>query len=266
MLSLQDEGCEAVFISDLHLDPQELSISQRFYAFIDWAAVNTKAVYILGDFFHAWPGDDSLDEWSLGIAKRLKWLSEQRVSIYYMHGNRDFLLGQYFAQLAGMTILAEPTIIGLGNNPVLLVHGDRYCTKDKGHQWFRRITRTAWFTKLFLSLPLQMRTKMVMKVRQHSQNNYHKTAEQMDIVAEPMLIDMHKQALNILIHGHTHKPGLSNHSYNNKEYRQYTLSDWDDSPKLLCYYNSKGFVFVHNVLVEEHKYANRRRDTKGTRA
>ncbi|CDZ78279.1 UDP-2,3-diacylglucosamine hydrolase [Legionella massiliensis] len=248
MLAVQDKPLEAVFISDLHLHPEEPAISSRFKAFIDWAAQNTKAVYILGDFFHAWSGDDGIDDWSKSIASQLKWLSEQDVALYYMHGNRDFLLGQAFASAAGITILPEPSVIQLGNNKILLVHGDRYCTNDKSHQWFRRLTRSSWFAKLFLRLPLQFRKKVVAQVRQHSQENYRKTPMQMDVVLKPMLAHMAKHAVTILIHGHTHKPGLRNHLYNNSEYKQYVLSDWDDSPKLLCYYKSKGFKFSQALI------------------
>jgi UDP-2,3-diacylglucosamine hydrolase len=248
MLGLQEKRFEAVFISDLHLHPTEHQITNRFNDFINWAALNTKSVYILGDFFHAWAGDDELDSWSESIAERLKWLSEQDISIFYMHGNRDFLVGEDFAKAAGMTILPEPTLINLETNKILLVHGDRYCINDKSHQRFRRITRTSWFTRLFLQLPLKLRTKLVKKVRQHSQANNTKTAAQMDVVLEPMLAHMQEQAVTLLIHGHTHKPGLRNHVYNNNIYSQYVLSDWDDSPTLLCYYKTKGLEFNHDVF------------------
>lgn len=236
---------EAVFISDLHLHPDESSIMSRFNAFIDWAALHTKQVYILGDFFHAWPGDDALDSWSREIAARLFWLSEQQVTIYYMHGNRDFLLGGQFAKLAGMTILTEPTVIRLNESDVLLVHGDRYCTLDKGHQWFRRLTRNALFPRLFLELPLTLRRKMVAKVRQHSQLNKIKTLIQMDVVIDKMLAHMRKKKVTNLIHGHTHKPGLTSHVHKGQIFTQYVLSDWDDNPKLLCYDKTKRFNFVH---------------------
>ncbi|MBA2650665.1 MAG: UDP-2,3-diacylglucosamine diphosphatase [Tatlockia sp.] len=247
MLGLDTKPCEAVFISDLHLHPNEQSISARFNVFIKWAALNTKTVYILGDFFHAWAGDDEKDTWSFGIAERLKWLSEQNVTIYFMHGNRDFLLGQDFADSAGMTILPEPSLVKLGNNSILLVHGDRYCTEDIAHQRFRRITRSPWFTRFFLNLPLKFRKKLVQKVRRHSQTNQSKPKSQMDVVLKPMLAHMKEHDVTILIHGHTHKPALSNHRYNNKVYSQYVLSDWDDSPRVLCYYESKGFFFDHEI-------------------
>ena len=245
MLTVPNKPFEAVFISDLHLHPEEPMIMARFNHFIDWAAINTQSVYILGDFFHAWPGDDGGDSWSQTIAHRLRWLSEQKVSLYFMHGNRDFLLGPRFAQSAGMTILPDPTVIQLGSHQVLLVHGDRYCIHDKGHQWFRRITRNRWFPKLFLRIPFRVRNKMVASVRQRSQTNRSKTMAQMDVVLQPMIDHMREKKVTVLIHGHTHKVGLSNYVYNGSVYDRYVLSDWDESPKVLCYYKSNRFEFYH---------------------
>jgi UDP-2,3-diacylglucosamine hydrolase len=240
----EDRLFDAAFIADLHLHPQEPLIIGRFNAFIDWAAISTNSVYILGDFFHAWPGDDGLEPWSQAIAKRLQWLAAQGVAVYFMHGNRDFLLGNRFANCAGMTILPEPTVIDLDNRQILLVHGDRYCLNDKSHQWFRWLTRNRLFPKLFLYLPLQLRTRIVNKVRQHSQAMQYKTLSQMDVVLAPMIRHMQEKSVKILIHGHTHKPGLSKHVYNGIDYNQYVLSAWDDSPKILCYHESNGFKFI----------------------
>ena len=238
---------DAVFISDLHLHPQEEAITQRFHTFIDWAAKNTRAVYILGDFFHVWPGDDALDPWSQSIALRLSWLASHGVSLYFMHGNRDFLLGERFMALASLTLLKEPTVITLGDTPVLLVHGDRYCTKDKGHQWLRRLTRNSIFTTLFLSLPYSMRVKIVNKVREHSQMNRGKSPLYMDVVPKDMLKHMHQLGVKVLVHGHTHKPGLTTHVYQGALYAQYVLSDWDDNPTVMCYNEVDGIYF--DVLI-----------------
>lgn len=250
-MNTPDKRFRAVFISDLHLHPDEPLILARFHQFIAWAAKNTETVYILGDFFHAWPGDDTMNNWSQAIAERLKWLSLQQVAIYYMHGNRDFLLGADFAKLAGITIIPEPTVIELGPHRILLAHGDRYCIHDKGHQRFRKLTRNRWFSSLFLRLPVSLRTKMVTKVRQRSQSNRSKTALQMDVVLEPMVTHMKKHQVKQLIHGHTHKPGLRIHCYNENRYSQYILSDWDDSPQLLCYHRSNSLEFNHIELLEE---------------
>jgi len=234
---------DAVFISDLHLHPEEAPIAERFDKFIQWAASNTSVVYILGDFFHVWPGDDGLDAWSADIAARLSWLASQGVSLYYMHGNRDFLLGSQFAKLASLTVLREPTVIMLGDTKVLLMHGDAYCTHDKTHQRLRRVTRNERFPKLFLKLPFSLRNKLVNKVREHSQNNRSKPASYMDIVPEAMLSHMQQMQVRVLIHGHTHKPGLTTHDYQGEQYLQYVLSDWDDNPLLMCYDRPNGFYF-----------------------
>lgn len=234
---------DAVFISDLHLHPQETAIKARFDQFIAWAKHHTRAVYILGDFLHAWPGDDALDEWSNGIALQLASLASHGVKLYFMHGNRDFLIGSRFTNLARMSLLKEPTIIRLGDTQLLLVHGDRYCTNDRTHQWLMRITRNALFTRLFLCIPYKTRAKLVSKVREHSQENRKKSARYMDIVPASLLQHMQAMGTQVLIHGHIHKPGLTTHEEQSKLYRQYVLSDWDDNPSILCYDETKGFYF-----------------------
>lgn len=234
---------EAVFISDVHLHPDNATISLRLMHFINWAATHTKAVYILGDLFHVWPGDDALDDFSRGIAQQLAWLVQQGVAVFFMAGNRDFLLGQHFARLAQMTILKEPHVITLGGDSVVLVHGDRYCTRDKGHQCLRLFTRNRWFSAVFLRLPLKLRLKMVESIRKHSQSNrYHSAPDWMDVVPKTMLRHMHRLNVLTLVHGHTHKPGLTILG-ERATIRQYVLSDWDDKPLLLCYDKSKGFYF-----------------------
>lgn len=240
---------EAVFISDLHLHPEMHEIQARFDSFIKWAKNSSvKSVYILGDFFHAWAGDDALDDWSRAIAMQLHELTEQGTKVFYMHGNRDFLLGQRFAQLAGFTILAEPTVVELGRERILLVHGDRYCTRDVAHQRFRKLTRNKIFSWCFLHLPLGYRMKLVNKVRQMSQINPNKTMAQMDVVSECVIQHMTQLKVTHLIHGHTHKPGLTVSSINNIDFKRYVLSDWDDIPLLLCYDSTMGLYFNHDWI------------------
>ena len=238
---------DVVFISDLHLHPNDKEIKSRFDSFIDWATANSvKSIYILGDFFHAWAGDDSLDEWSLGIAKQLRSLSDKGTSLFYLHGNRDFLLGKVFAQHAGWTILPEPAFIPLGNDRVMLVHGDRYCTDDKSHQRFRFLTRNKIFVSLFLSLPLKLREHLVGKVRSLSQGNMSKSIAMMDVVERAVMNHSLQLDVGTLIHGHTHKPGVTNHNNERQKLRRFVLSDWDDKPQLLCYDNTKGLYFAQH--------------------
>ncbi|MDP1603779.1 MAG: UDP-2,3-diacylglucosamine diphosphatase [Legionella sp.] len=241
---------EAVFISDLHLHPDEQIITRRFNQFIDWAAVSTRTLYILGDFFHVWPGDDGLEPWSVAILNRLKWLSEQGVAIYFMPGNRDFLIGSHFIEQAGMTLLMEPSVVEFGSTLVLLVHGDKYCTKDRGHQWLRKLTRNRIFPKFFLKLPFRLRYKIVKGARLLSQSHRY-NPDTMNVVPEAMISDMQHHQVKTLVHGHTHKPGLTKHLINDEFYRQFVLSDWDDSPQILCYDKTKGFYFIQFIPLED---------------
>lgn len=236
---------EVVFISDLHLHPEDQAIQERFNQFLEWARGSVKNIYILGDFFHAWAGDDTIDEWSRGIAHQLFSLKKQGINVFYMHGNRDFLLGKSFAKLAGWTILPEPTVIQLGQEKILLVHGDRYCTKDRAHQRFRLLTRNKLFSTLFLSLPLKYRKRLVNQVRYHSQMNQNKSMEEMDVVSDAVIKHMLYSQVTQLIHGHTHKPGVISYQHKGQKLTRYVLSDWDDKPLLLCYDNTKGLYFAH---------------------
>ncbi|MGL5742828.1 MAG: UDP-2,3-diacylglucosamine diphosphatase [Legionella sp.] len=236
---------EAVFISDLHLHPDDQVIQERFNQFIEWANGYVKTVYILGDFFHVWAGDDAMDAWSEAIAQQLLSIKQQGVQVYYMHGNRDFLLGKAFAHRAGLIFLKEPAIIQLNQEKVLLVHGDRYCTKDKSHQRFRLFTRNKLFSTLFLKLPFSYRDRLVNQVRQHSQMNQGKTTEEMDVVADSVIQHMLYFKVSTLIHGHTHKPGITTYEEYTQKLKRYVLSDWDDTPQLLCYDNTKGIYFIH---------------------
>ncbi len=240
----ENQKFEAVFISDLHLHPDMPKIEERFNEFITWAKTHTKTLYILGDFFHVWPGDDCFDAWSLGIVKLLRDLSLAGVNVFFMPGNRDFLIGERFYKESGTHPIKEPHVALIGNTSVLLVHGDRYCTKDTSHQWFRKVTRNSLFTSLFLKIPFKTRNKLVNKVRAQSQTGTYKS-DIMSTVPEVVIAHMEAQKINTLIHGHTHKPGLTKHLVGTRVLQQYILSDWDDKPQFLCYDKSKGFHFTH---------------------
>ena len=239
---VESQKLDAVFISDLHLHPEEEAIKARFDAFINRVAKATKRLYILGDFFHAWPGDDALDAWSKGIARQVHSLKDFGVEVYYMHGNRDFLLGKDFTVLAGWTVLSEPTLIHCDDIPVLLAHGDGYCTGDTGHQWFRYLTRNRVFCAIFKHIPLKIRLRLVGAVRNR---RYTKSPEQMDVVQEAFIADMQTCKVGHLVHGHTHKQQLHEYKINGKIFKRFVLSDWDDNPVFLCYDGSSGFYFKH---------------------
>lgn len=245
---------EAVFISDLHLNPQQPDIFKKFQTFVHWAETRTKAIYILGDFLHVWPGDDAIDAWSEGIIALLLRLHARGILVYFMPGNRDFLLGSQFLQQTKMIPLDEPAVITLGDQRVLLVHGDRYCTNDRSHQLFRKLTRSRHFKQYFLRLPYTVRTKLVNQVRHHSQYNKRKPLATMQIVVKDMVAEMHKHNVLIIIHGHIHQPGLTIHQQSGAAFHQYVLSDWDENPTILCY-NRSNYIFsnfLRGVSLYDH--------------
>ena len=162
---------DSVFISDLHLHPQDVLISNRFARWVDWAVLHVKQVYILGDFFHAWAGDDTLDAWSLGIAEQLMRFKKQHIPVFFMHGNRDFLLGRNFAHLSKCTLLDDPAVIDLYGVRTLLMHGDSLCTKDKTMQFFRLVTRHRWCKKVFLMFPVFLRKGIAHWIQDISQKS-----------------------------------------------------------------------------------------------
>ena len=230
---------DAVFIGDLHLHPQALKPLQFFQQWLRWAKKNTRAVYILGDFFHACAGDDTLDAWSQGIMAQLRDLVASGVSVYFMPGNRDFLLGEQFARAAAVDFIPEPTVLQLGSRRVLLVHGDGYCLDDKSHQWFRYITRSTCFRRFFLALPQRVRRASVRAIRQRSQ-------QRASLVIKPATLaqDARLHQADVIIHGHIHQPQITAHTVNGLSFQQMVVSDWDVSPLILCYNDANGFYFT----------------------
>lgn len=233
---------DAMFISDLHLHPNEPKITKNFLDFCIWARGKTKVIYILGDFLHAWPGDDAIDDWSKKITSALADLVSSGIKIYFMSGNRDFLIGEKFLKQAKVCELLEPTVINLGSEKVLLVHGDRYCTDDISHQMLRILTRNQLFKRLFLKIPFKYRNKIVNKVRQYSIDH---TKLKGNILTIPKSISshLHKFKLNTVIHGHTHTPGLITHNDKYGVFYQYILSDWDEKPMIMCYNQTNKFYY-----------------------
>ena len=196
-----------LFISDLHLDPQTSSNTNTFFYFLDHIAPAADALYILGDFFEIYIGDDHKTAFSELIIHVLSKLSDQSLPIFLMHGNRDFLIGKQFAKRAGITLIPDPYCTTLYDQKILLMHGDSLCTQDSSHQRFRRITRNVITQKIFLSLPLSFRLKFATKLRDEStENNKMKSAEIMDVSENAVAHALKKYQATKIIHGHTHRP------------------------------------------------------------
>lgn len=214
-----------LFISDLHLSEAEPHLTQLFEFFIRRYASKAQQLYILGDLFDFWLGDDISTPYHHYIAELLQNLSKEGVSIFFLSGNRDFLLSQLFASKAGFHILKEPHIADIYGHSVILVHGDRQCTDDQAHQLFRNITDYPWVQNLFLSLPANLRLKIAMYLRKKSQRRFD----------ENNLSDIHSQAVKALfqayagaylIHGHVHNPCIELKWNHFKLTKRIGLSDW----------------------------------------
>ena len=196
-----------LFISDLHLDLARPAILDQFESFIREEAVHADALYILGDLFEAWIGDDADDPVGKRFVAAMKPMREARRPCFFMHGNRDFLLGERFAREAGMTLLPDPSVIDLYGTPTLLMHGDSLCTLDSDYQQFRRTARDpAWQSQL-LAQPLAQRRALATRLRAMSREaGSMKSEDIMDVTPAEVDRAMAAHGARQLIHGHTHRP------------------------------------------------------------
>jgi UDP-2,3-diacylglucosamine hydrolase len=216
-----------LFISDLHLESKRADIQQAFCRFIQQQASSAEALYILGDLFEVWIGDDNLTDFNLSIIHQLKQLSDSGVPIYLMVGNRDFLLGEQFAELSGCQLLTDPTKVDLYGEPVLLMHGDTLCTKDLDYQKFRaQVRRPEWRTN-FLKMSIASRELIASKARDVSQaTTQQQAAEIMDVTPEAVTQVMAEQGVQLLIHGHTHRPKVHKLQVRQQAAKRIVLGAW----------------------------------------
>jgi UDP-2,3-diacylglucosamine hydrolase len=218
-----------LFISDLHLDPTRPAITQAFYHFLETTGKNTEALYILGDFFEAWLGDDDDTPLYQEVIQRLKAYTDQGTPVYLMHGNRDFLIGNTFAQQSGCTLLEDPTVLDYAGQRYLLMHGDSLCTKDSDYMQFRAMVRTPQWQQNVLSTSLEERRHYAEKLRQASQSMTSLKADDIvDVTPEEVIRIMSFYDVTKLIHGHTHRPNTHNLMINHQPAQRIVLGDWSD--------------------------------------
>jgi UDP-2,3-diacylglucosamine hydrolase len=219
----------SLFISDLHLSADRPDITAALLRFLAGPARGAEALYILGDLFEVWIGDDTLDEpLHTQVAEALRALSQASVAVRFQHGNRDFLLAQDFCARSGATVLADPSLITLGGIPTLLMHGDTLCTDDVAYQAFRRQVRDPAFQKHFLAQPIPVRRAMAGEARKASEGEKRvKTAEIMDVSPATVESVLRTHDYPRLIHGHTHRPAQHRHEVDGHVCERWVLSDWD---------------------------------------
>ena len=198
-----------LFISDLHLEAERPEIGEQFLAFLDDEAAQAEALYILGDFFEAWVGDDDPDEYYLSIKKALRTLVDRGVPVYFMHGNRDFMIGESFAAETGVTLLPDPCPLELYDKSVLLSHGDALCTDDVEYQQVRAMTRNPEWQAMMLAKPLEERIAIAKQARSQSEERNKTLSESiMDVNADAVKQTISEHGVEILLHGHTHRPAI----------------------------------------------------------
>ncbi len=223
-----------LFISDLHLDPERPEVTRLFGDFIDGEARQAEALYILGDLFEAWVGDDDPSDTGAFVIAKLRGLADAGVPVFFQHGNRDFLVGKAFARRAGVRLLPEHAVVPLYGEPVLLMHGDTLCTDDLAYQAFRAQTRHHDWQARFLAQPLAARLAFAAQARAASRERQQALKSddhaQFETITDVSPTTVHetlaRYGVSTLIHGHTHRPAIHDLDVNGRVCRRIVLGDW----------------------------------------
>mgnify|MGYP005864954403 CR=1 FL=1 len=219
-----------LFISDLHLEDSRPDITEAFLAFLDEKAIGAERLYILGDFFEAWIGDDERTPLQEKIASALRKVRDSGAEIFLMHGNRDFLIGKDFCNRAGATLLDDPTMVDLYGTPTLLMHGDSLCTADVEYQKFRANMRNPQWQRMILQRPLKDRQQMARQLREISMaKNEGKEEFIMDVTRKEVVREMEAHGVQRMIHGHTHRPAEHELTANGAPAKRIVLGDWAEN-------------------------------------
>ena len=228
-----------LFISDLHLDSERPQITALFGRFLTDQARGAEALYILGDLFEAWVGDDDPSDTGAFVASRLRAVSDAGTPVYFIRGNRDFLLGEDYARRAGMTILPDPAVVMLHGKPAVLMHGDTLCTDDVAYQAFRAQTRHPDWQAQFLAQPLPARLAFAQAARAASQAHQcglqaaGTMAAITDVAPATVEATLARFGIDTLIHGHTHRPAVHELAVDGRPCRRIVLGDWYEQGSVL---------------------------------
>ena len=224
-----------LFISDLHLDTRRPAVTDLFLDFLaGLEPARCAGLYVLGDLFEAWIGDDNDDAHDLRVIASLRDTTARGIPVRVMHGNRDFLLGEGFAHATGCTLLADPTVIELDGEPTLLMHGDTLCTDDTEYQQFRALVRNPAWQQQFLAKPIAERRAIAANLRETSrQRTGEKAAYIMDVNPQAVEATLRAHGVRRLIHGHTHRPAVHDLSIDGEPAQRIVLGDWYEQGSVL---------------------------------
>ncbi|MES9845927.1 MAG: UDP-2,3-diacylglucosamine diphosphatase [Candidatus Sedimenticola sp. PURPLELP] len=220
---------DILLISDLHLSGERPDTVALFLRFLEERAAGSARLYILGDLFDAWIGDDDTAPPIPDILTALGRLSDSGTSVYIMHGNRDFLIGTGFTEATGSTLLDDPVVVSLAGEDTLLMHGDLLCTDDLEYQQARKFLRSPAFIDDMMSKSLEERAAVAAEYRRRSQEVVSRNAAQiMDVNQQTVMEYMRDHDVSRLIHGHTHRPGIHDFQLDDQSARRYVLDQWHD--------------------------------------
>ena len=239
------------FISDLHLDPQYPVVIQAFNRFLNTIKTDkrTESLYILGDFFEVWLGDDDDTPEYAEVRDALRDAADRGLRIFIMHGNRDFLLGESFCRAAGIQLINDPSIVSVNKQQLLLMHGDSLCTRDLDYMKFRQQVRNSLWQQEFTAKPLAERKQYAAAMRQKSKHlNQRKAIDIMDVTPDAVEQAFIDHNVNTLVHGHTHRPARHQLTIGDRCCERIVLGDWDTHGWYLVAQNAQ--LQLNKFLIE----------------
>ncbi len=235
------------FISDLHLDESTTHITSLFRSFVEKLKKNNEQteLYILGDLFESWIGDDYKNELHDKVKITLKSLSESGIKVFFLYGNRDFLIGEKFLSETDVQLLIDPFLLKGNGKTILLTHGDQMCVDDVEYQTFRSIVRNPDWQKDFLNYPISKRLKIAGETKDASkESKQEKSMDIMDVNEEEVIRVFKKYKVNTMIHGHTHRPMKHELKIDGRECSRYVLGDWNKTTAMVLQWNSDSLELI----------------------
>ena len=217
----------SLFISDLHLEASRPEMGDQFLRFLAGEARDAEALYILGDLFEAWLGDDDPNPYYAGIKQGIKTFTSTGVPSYFMHGNRDFMIGDDFATDTGVQLLADPLVVDLYGQPVLLSHGDALCTDDEQYQQVRAMTRNPDWQAMMSAKSIEERIAFAVQARKVSMARGESLSDEIvDVNQGAVEALLREQGVETMLHGHTHRPAVHEFDLDGRAAKRIVLGDW----------------------------------------